>query len=495
MKRVSLVVASGACLMVGACSSVSVHKIDPDTDDVKKNSAEGVRYYMPRPYVSVTEPFVIDARVFVAQGQLSPDSNYVLITKADQNLQKLAPLIGTATSMGNISVASVTVTAADTSAPSGPQGASASTSNVTNATKTQTGNTNGSGAASGKDDTKGGTDAPKSQPKSGTTNNKVTNDTTAILVTPQPRYFNIVWLPDFDEQYVISTKQGLGKASATISLIQGWGLQGLDSTVDNSALTQPLLDFYSGTLGALQKLATSTITGPVSAVTGGSPQGARAQAQTAAAFAGGTPVTVKVTVARIVAPGLYPILKPKEITRLEKMERNVGSGVAPGPDDLLPLTGEEQARILVPKPPFTNIAFNTYETVVIEAARATGDNAFHALQNSETTGGTGKIAAIGQGGGQSKPLTTTSVDPPTAALKKLNDILVSSVYVTTSGDYYVASSAQSNEALTITLTKKPGGSGGTLPALPSDDKLKAFVVKTLKDNGVAVDEANVTISK
>lgn len=476
MNRVSFVICVATSLAVSACSSITIHRIDPNTHELDTKAPEGVRYYLPRPYVSVTEPFVIGSRTYIAEGQLSPDSNYVLITKADPKLAQLAPLIGATKSMGVLSIASGTVSSVDAPAASDlqAQGAPASSTSTTSTTT----NGNGSGKGGGTGDTKGGSDQTKSEPKSGTTNNKVTNDTTAILVTPQARYFNIVWLPDFDEQYVITTHRGFGKASATISLGQGWYLQGLDATVDNSALTQPLLDFYSGTRGALQKLATSKIAPPISAIAGGSAQGAAApQSQTAAKFSGGTPVTVKVTIARIVAPGLYPILKPKEVEKADSLAKLNQLGTTPE---------EETNSIWLPEPPLTNIAFNTYETFVIEAARATGDNAFHALQNSETTNGATKITSTGQGGG-----TTT---PPTDAVKKLNDVLKSSAYMTKGGDYYVATLAQANGKPTIILKKATGGSGGTLDSLPPNATIKTFVSKTMGQNGAPVDEANVTIS-
>lgn len=433
------------------CASVSVQKLDRSTGKVVDGAAEGLRFYLPRPYVSVFEPFVISSEVFLARGELSPDSTYVLLTQVPTGLaaiinEDLAK--GRQTSMGDLKVDATQVRVAE-------RGGAAQAAAVP---------TSPASAASSPE-------ASKPDVKSGILNYKATNDNGAYAMTPQPRYFNILWLPDFDEQYVVSAKAGLGNAGVVIGFGQGWSLQSLDATVDNSAIVKPLLDFYSGTLGSLQKLATARIEGPLGALTGG-PQSANAASQNANAtsFKGGTQVTVKVTKVRIVAPGLYPILKPKEI-------------------DGVKLDKEQAQRILAPVPPLTNIAFNTYDVVVIEAARATGDSALRMQQYVDT-------AASGSSAGKGSDTSATDGGPTTKALGDLRIELSKPENATTGKDYFVpAIGRDASGAITVTLTKTGGGPTGTLAALPDDAMLKTKVTTVLKAAGATVSSDQITIKR
>lgn len=462
-------------LMAGlvGCASVSVSKLDRTSGKVVPGTAEGVRFYLPRPYVSVFEPFIVASDTYLAKGELSADGNYVLLTQVPQGLDSLVNLglrNNAVQTMGKIAIDSSTVVAR-TSLPSGPHGVSAANGSATNSGQPEETKKDEKGKSADEEkagDSKAG-DTGKSttgQTAGGILNYKATNDNAAYAVTPQPRYFNILWMPDFDEQYVVTAKAGLGNAGVTINLGQSWSLQGLDATVDNSAVVKPLLDFYSGVLGSLQKIATAKIEGPLAALTGG-PQGAAVDKTAKTEFEGGTPVTVKVTKVRIVAPGLYPILKPKEM-------------------DGLSLTADEQKRILTPKPPLTNIAFNTYDAIVIEAARSTGDTALriHQYVDSTTGGAPPEVKPA------SKPNSDADLMSGKAALnKELSD----PKNVTTGGEYYVADLKRDGTVVKVTLTKRTGGSNGTLASVPEDAVTKKLVVTTLKANGIGVIESNIQI--
>jgi hypothetical protein len=268
----------------------------------------------------------------------------------------------------------------------------------------------------------------------------------------------------------------LGNAGVIINTGQGWSLQGLDAKIDNSAVVKPLLDFYSGILAALQKLATAKIQAPLALLSAGAGTGPQAAAvagdKTAKAeFPAGTPVTVKVTKVRIVAPGLYPILKPKEIASVT-------------------LTTEEQKRILMPKPPYTNIAFNTYDVIVIEAARSTGDSALRIQQYVDST-------APGAGAVPANPGTPPSRQD--IALKdptdKLNVVLSKPENITTNGQYYLATLTRSGDVIKVQLRVRPDGTGGKLAALPDEAASKKLVIDTLKPLGVVVTADNISIAK
>jgi len=105
-------------------------------------------------------------------------------------------------------------------------------------------------------------------------------------------------------------------------------------------------------------------------------------------FEGGTPVSVKVTLVRVVAPGLYKVLKPKE---LEKFDAEKAASIDP----------DYNNRTLVPIAPLTDIAFNTYEVMVFEAAPMAGDSPLRIHQTVDVlmgNGTTGRIGAAGGGG-------------------------------------------------------------------------------------------------
>ena len=331
-----------AAASLASCASVHVIKVSDDAPQ-----PEGIPFYLPRPYVQVYEPFVIGAKAYLVSGMLSPDGKYLLI----DNVSDAGRLDGLFRSdlnkEGQAQIPVNTIREADATTglamlPGGAQGdpatpaapaaapaASAAASAATPATSAPTG----------------------SQPV-GNFNVSVTNTTSLFPPTLGRRFFDVVWMPDFEEKYVVQGKPGLGNSSIGVTMTQGWGLYGLDAKVDNSAIVKPLLDFYSTSLDALSKLAKSKIL-PASLLTGGA-QGAI----NAAALPAGARVTVKVTRVQVVAPGLYPMLKPKERSTLTE-------------------TSADATRDLVtrhlPLRPYTNIAFNTYEVVVLEAAKASGD--------------------------------------------------------------------------------------------------------------------------
>lgn len=453
------------------CASVAVHKLNAN-GRIDADDPEGLRFYRPRPYVAVTEPFVIETSVYLAAGEMSPDGSFILLTQVPTELASDIAVnsdlkSGGQKTMGPISIDASKVLVSTPSQASGPQGASAS------------------GGSSPKPGPTTPTPAPTTSPtptstpadgSSGSTpgivETKVANDNEAFAVTPLPRFFTIVWLPDWEEQYVITTKSGLGSANTTINFLQGWSLQGLDAKVDNSAIVKPLLDFYSGTLGALQKVATAKIEGPLSLVTG-KPQGASAKTRAPIAkgeFGGGTSVTVKITKARMVAPGLYKILKPTELAKIP-------SGVT--------------KNILKPVEPLTDIPFNTYDVIVMEATRASGDSAFTLGQYSETTSKSAVNTPPANAGTQ-PPAPT--VDPNSAAKKKLDGVLSQPDNMTTAGVYYI--SAFSNDPKTgdvnVALSTTNGGKGGKRDQLQSEADIIALVIKTMAP-GLTVYPKNVTV--
>lgn len=450
MRKLHAVAALFAGLTLAGCASVSVFKVDPGTGKIAEGTPEGLRFYLPRPYISVFEPFIISSEVYIADGEMTPDSKYLLLTKVPTGLKEVVgnELVGVngRAGMGDLRIDAKQVGVLQANRPAAPQAATAPAS-----------------AASTSDAAASTPEAKKSEASGGILNYKATNDNNAFAVTPQPRYFNILWLPDFDEQYVVSAKAGLGNAGVVMGFGQGWSLQSLDATTDNSAIAKPLLDFYSGTLGALQKLAVAKVEGPLGLLSG-KPQNAAA---TADSFKGGTPVSVKVTKVRIVAPGLYPILKRTETAQLSP---------------------EQRKRILEPVQPLTNIAFNTYDVIVMEAAQVTGDSALRIQQYVDSSGNKASSTPV-----QDSARVDKDVDL-NPALKKLRSELSKPENVTTGKEYFTADMTRdATGAVIVTLTKSTGGPVGTLSALLDETALRTKVKSILATASVSVDDAHIAI--
>jgi hypothetical protein len=327
---------AGAMALITGCSSVKVLKVGDGAQP------EGIPFYMPRPYVQVFEPFVIGSKAYLVSGRVSDDGKYLLIDNVNDR-DKLDGLFLSDLAIDSpprVLVARLLPAGTATAFTGGPQG-------VTEPTP----------AASAQ--------AAKESKPSGNFNVSVTNTSAVFSPSLGRRFFDIVWMPDFDEKYVVQGTPGFGNANIAVNMTQGWGLYGLDAKVDNNALVKPLLDAYSTGMDAISKLAKSNIF-PGSALVTGSPQGAAGQPLQ---FPTGARVTIKVTRVQVVAAGLYPILKPKEAVTVTE--------IAPAPRDLVVRH--------IPQRPYSNIAFNTYEVAVVEAAKPSGDTPMNLQQYFDST--------------------------------------------------------------------------------------------------------------
>ena len=410
MKQVTAMCVGVIGLLFGAsCAQVDVYRIG---DDGKPEGPSGVRYNRPRPYVSVHEPFIVSARAYLVNGQVSPDGKFVLITGATDQLD------GTlrATLGGKIEGSRVLLSSPASVGGGAPGGVQ---------------------AAQDKDTDKGSGQPPAPAEKTGQGQFKVTNDNNAFAVQPMRRYADIVYLQDFEEEFVVQVKQRLGNASAQLALGQGWSLQGLDARVDNDAITRRLFALYDESIKIALQLGKTALGIP------GVPGGVQAAKDlgTADQLPAGTNVTIKVTVVRMVAPGIYPILKPAEgkyvIENLAKLQQ------------LMP---ELDRRLLIPVYPMTNVAFNTYESVVLEAAPAAGDSPLRLQQYIDTTSETPST----KGAPTERDAATNLQDK--AARTGLEGAIASSLGTKDSGHTYkVNITPVSNNEGTV-VVKKDGGS-------------------------------------
>lgn len=366
MKRPTALYLLAALIPIGlvtACSSVRILKVNGAPEP------EGIPFYLPRPYVQVFEPFVIGSTAYLVSGKLSPDGQYLLIDNVTDSELLGGLFKSDLTSERSTQVpVSLIRQAQPTVAPArgaGPQGGDESAGESDRATPVAGGASAPAAAASSASAPK----ATESKP-SGTYNLSVTNTESIFPPTLGRRFFDIVWMPDFDEKYVVQGTPGLGNANIGVTMTQGWGLYGLDARIDNSAVVKPLLDFYSTSFDALGKLARSKIL-PAGDLTGGGPQGALETAT----IPPGARVSIKVTKVQVVAPGLYPVLKPKEAANADDAAR----------------ADKESVRRHLPLRPYTNIGFNIYEVVVVEATKPSGDTPMNLQRYFDSDGRTGAI--------------------------------------------------------------------------------------------------------
>ena len=239
------------------CSSVKVLKVGEGPQP------EGIPFYLPRPYVQVFEPFVIGSKAYLVSGRVSDDGKYLLIDNVNDK-EKLDGLFRSELGRDappQIPLKQILPAGSTPSSFTGsPQGATEP------ATAASTPASAASAPVSAAE--------PKESQPSGNLNLSVTNTSSVFPPSLGRRFFDVVWMPDFDEKYVVQGTPGLGNANIAVTMTQGWGLYGLDAKIDNSALVKPLLDFYSTGMDALSKLAKSKIFPAGALVTGaGGPQG------------------------------------------------------------------------------------------------------------------------------------------------------------------------------------------------------------------------------
>ena len=78
---------------------------------------------------------------------------------------------------------------------------------------------------------------------------------------PDPKYVNIqlVYLPDFEEEYAIDVRTGFGTADVEITLEEGWNLTGINQKLDSR--TSENLTAIADLIGAVSKFPAAAATG------------------------------------------------------------------------------------------------------------------------------------------------------------------------------------------------------------------------------------------
>ena len=196
-------------------------------------------------------------------------------------------------------------------------------------------------------------------------------------VTRLGNLMDVVYLPDFEEQYVIKPRIGIGQADIETRLRNGWAAEVFSQQVDNSNLIPYLIRQVESASEAAAGIATTWM--PVAA---GLPPGTSPAnlAEIAAAVTGeeesslagiqpvdaanilGQVILFKIAEVKMAQPGVYPILKPREINQWLKTSVQISDLDSQATFELylkqnnLPWIRPDM--VFIPAPPFTMIGFN-----------------------------------------------------------------------------------------------------------------------------------------
>ena len=403
--------AASVLLLVG-CASVRVRKVPSpmnyshwtDKQQRKADRMEGIRYYLPRPHINVHESFPIRADHMLVNGTVSADGKYVVLDQPHSNAP-LAHLMSTDPKGGTIPSSAIAAPSAESLGNLAQSLVAAQSKSGTPKEETPNNNTPSTHETPSPPAAE---TASSSAPVTGIERREVTNDNGAYAYQPMRGNMDIVYLPDFDEQYVVKGKSGLGNANFSVKLGQGWSLQGFNSESDNSELNKRIFDTIDSGI-ELAKAAAKAAVGvpPVSLPDGGigtiKPQGKSIGNDQAP----GTRVTVRVTRIYYAAKGLYPVIKPRELeVRIDKTEQDFMflDLFRWFPQDRFVSIRNPEARnvaissearhnptgnFTVPYYPFQYISFNTFSYVAYELIRADQPSVPHLPDKTGTSGDPG----------------------------------------------------------------------------------------------------------
>lgn len=285
-------------LTVAGCANIDPI---PITDD-NRFTATGIRYFESRPFVVVNKPFPLASETALVDARISADGKTILISS-----QLEEPFLHFAED-GALSAAG-TLMLPDTLVrqPDGTVGADAQGDEVDSSVPDDANSTAGK--------------------KTGTSSLTLTTDNTGMPIFALNEYLSMIYLPDFEREFVISTKARFGNKD--IEMVRGPGgvLLGLNAQVDNSAILRPLMEAY----GKVVSAGTSALLAAVSP--GGAAtalaQGGAVDPQVARELRDQR-MTLRLHLVKFAAVGVYPVVKPSEVS--------VYQAVA-GTDVLQPLVG------------------------------------------------------------------------------------------------------------------------------------------------------------
>lgn len=450
-------------LVLAGCAGVDVRKVPTPTQytfwsdqmQAEADSIEGFRFYLPRPFINVFESFPIRTDIYLATGKMSLDGKSVLIenvvsveTAADSGTLRWRKVD---TGLEGVEISTLSVidrTKSQNSNSSNkqknstddPSAQAESSSDDSNKTENDSDELNtgnivenlsnlvDANDTANKDDEKAPEESSSNNislspvTNTGISESKISNDNSAFAYQPLRGNFDIAYLPDFEEQYAISEKKGLGNVKFELNLGQGWSLQSYNALVDNSQLNQRifnLLDFgveaakvaagdVLGLTGKVVKGITDAQEDVIAQSSGFTDSRVKNLAENLDAQDISRPITLKIVVVHYAAKGLYPVLKPRELQERKTItpqltmdsfvnhsKKNMGSLFNA---DAIKIARKHQndltGRFTVPKYPYQYISFNTFRYMAIERI---DENTVPFGQLYDKTGTQGENGAAGSG--------------------------------------------------------------------------------------------------
>lgn len=411
-----LVLAMLGLIVLGppGCATVKVRKVPTPsqythwTDQMQRQAddMEGLRFYLPRPFVAVHESFPVRTDVYLADGTISPDGKYVILTRIRGESEF---------ARGNTLARGVSLPRRAVSDPKGGRGVRAegkvedAISATTQPSPNLPGDTPTEKPARKQDEPTSTAPAPPTGAKTGVTTAKATNSNGAFAYQPLRGNFDLAYLPDFDEQYAISARSGLGNANFEVNLGQGWSLQGFNSLTDNSELNKRIFDVIDTSISLAKKVAGASVDTLIKDLAAGASGAIRAEGAVQEERDPGTPVTLKFTVVHYAAKGLYPVIKPRELQ--DRIAKSSTGYCVLDLFKLFPVTtyasdvdnnALERSRLMVdnqtgnftiPRYPYQYLSFNTFRYVAIETVRSDGGGFDTLYDATGTTGDRGDVTS------------------------------------------------------------------------------------------------------
>jgi len=365
MKSTPLAAALCAGVWIAGCAGMEYVKVPTptqyqtwtDEDQRDADAMKGVRYYLPRPFVHLKKSVPVAQRVaFVS-----------FAYDATEHCYKLVPPTNPPTWLTRVVPDKISITQALAALVAREKSDDA---------EQQSG------------EVEEDTEAPDAQPPPSTLKATTGYVNETDPVTALSDLMDVVYLPDFEEQYVIRVKSGLGSAEVETKLRNGWAAEVFTQQVDNSGLIPYVIRQVESASEAAAGIVTDWApvaaglppgTSPASLIETGLGGDAGAMQSGDVAGAGnavkemlGDVLLFKIAEVRTAQPGLYPILKPREIEQWLDFD-----GTVAGPDPQAAFELFLQASnvpwirpdmAFVPCPPFTVVGFNATTDVFLMPA-------------------------------------------------------------------------------------------------------------------------------
>ncbi len=466
--------------LLASCAEIKVRKVPTPsqymawTDLMQKESdaIDGIRFYLPRPFVNVFESFPVHSDVYLARGVVTPDGRYIAINsiveiRPDGN----GPTIYT-TGDKPIVVQKRNVFRPGAATAKALVEGIKQTPAIKPQSTTETGKPTESTSPGEKETSKTGANGTSNQPPptpstAGTSSYKVRNLNNAFAFQPLRGNFDLVYLPDFEEQYAITSKSRLGSAKAEVQLGQGWSLQGLDAVTDNTEIVGRLFKLIDFAIDAGKEAAKAAIGIPPGVGAIAKPQSAE---ETLEKDKGqpGTEITLKVTAVHYAAKGLYPVLKAREL-QPRKLDNGTShmiidlQGPAATNNGTANSSGASQqpvqtawGRFTIPKYPYQFLSFNTFRFMAIEGMHP--DDPFaHLIDKTGTKGDPGD-RQVGDLLDLLKSLVAAQDQNPNAQAVSLEDVKpdLQTMQDELNSDFTTDSGAMKDAKVTLTPTTIAG---------------------------------------